>query len=86
MKRTTYNATIYIDSRCAGSVDKYAHNSAKRAGEDFLRDHGDGPWEVTSSQRSDEFHAAQGEAFHVIEYKNPRGVVARVRIEWEVAR
>ncbi|WP_300265510.1 hypothetical protein [Microbacterium sp.] len=89
MKRTTYNATTYVDDgsgRYVGSVDKYAHNSAKRAGEDFLRDYGDGPWEIDprASVRSGEYEAAQGYAFHVIEYTNPRGVRARVRIEWEV--
>lgn len=78
MKRKNYDVTTTIAGDVAGTATKFAHNSAKRAGEDVLRDHGGGPWTPAGSRRD----TGQRTATHEIDYVNPGGTRATVRIEW----
>jgi|GEM_PF-5189857 len=71
MNRRTFTAAVTIDGQPVGTATKYAHNTAKRAGEDFLRD-ARGTWEITGSERS--------EAAHTIRYASGERT-AEIRIE-----
>lgn len=73
MKRQTYTATMEITEGAVATVDKFAHNSAMRAGVDLLRGHARGGyWHQESVTKS------PGET--IVDYRHDDGRQARVTV------